>query len=108
MEAERGWKHLRLYSDLNDAYSRDYHAIGDDGGDVPSLNVFTRRDGTIRHFWGGEFTGDSADPGQDPRGAPEMALLPEHSGLRRRRAGRRSGIRKLELLSTLCAEAIRN
>ena len=72
---ERGWKHLKLYSDLNDAYSRDYHAIGHDGGDVPSLNVFTRRDGTIRHFWGGEFTGESADPGQDPRGAPEMAPL---------------------------------
>ncbi len=72
---ERGWKHLRLYSDLNDAYSSDYHAIGHDGGDVPSLNVFTRRDGTIRHFWGGEFTGESADPGQDPRDAPEIAPL---------------------------------
>ena len=72
---ERGWKHLKLYSDLNDNFSRDYHAIGDDGGDIPNLNVFTRRDGKIRHFWGGEFTGESADPGQDPRGAPEMAPL---------------------------------
>src|SRR6185437_7713841 len=27
---ERGWRNLRLYSDLNDAYSRDYFAIAAD------------------------------------------------------------------------------
>jgi predicted dithiol-disulfide oxidoreductase (DUF899 family) len=32
-----------------------------------------RRDGTIRHFWSGEMTGSTADPGQDPRGAPDAA-----------------------------------
>jgi len=72
---ERGWKNLRLYSDLNDAYSRDWFAIAPDGSEVPSLNVFTRRDGTIRHFWSGEMTGPTADPGQDPRGAPDPAPL---------------------------------
>jgi len=72
---ERGWKNLRLFSDLNDNYSRDYHGVLPDGAEVPSLNVFARRDGTIRHFWGGEMTGDSADPGQDARGAPDMAPL---------------------------------
>jgi len=29
--------------------------------------------GTIRHFWAGEMTGSTADPGQDPRGAPDPA-----------------------------------
>jgi hypothetical protein len=29
-------------------------------------------DGTIRHFWGGEMNGALADPGQDPRGAPDL------------------------------------
>jgi predicted dithiol-disulfide oxidoreductase (DUF899 family) len=72
---ERGWRTLRLYSDLNGAYSHDYHARAPDGSDVPALNVFTRRDGTIRHFWGGEMTGETADPGQDPRGAPDPAPL---------------------------------
>jgi predicted dithiol-disulfide oxidoreductase (DUF899 family) len=72
---ERGWKNLRLYSDLNDNYSRDYHGVLPDGSDIPAFNSFTRRDGRIRHFWGGEMTGDSADPGQDPRGAPELAPL---------------------------------
>ena len=67
---ERGWKHLRLYADLNGDYSRDYFGILPDGSEIPSLNVFTRRDGTIRHFWSGEMTGESADPGQDARGTP--------------------------------------
>jgi predicted dithiol-disulfide oxidoreductase (DUF899 family) len=70
---ERGWKNLRLYSDLNDAYSRDYFGILPDGSEIPASNVFTRRDGTIRHFWSGEMT--TADPGQDPRGAPDPAPL---------------------------------
>src|SRR5271156_4747454 len=41
----------------------------------PAFNVFTRRDGTIRHFWSGEMTGSTADPGQAPRGAPDPAPL---------------------------------
>ena len=72
---ERGWKNLQLYTDLDGAYSRDYHGVLPDGSEIPALNVFTRRDGTIRHFWSGEMTGDSADPGQDPRGAPDLAPL---------------------------------
>jgi predicted dithiol-disulfide oxidoreductase (DUF899 family) len=74
-KAERGWRHLRLVSDLNDAYSKDYFGLLPDGSEIPALNVFTRRDGTLRHFWSGEMTGQTADPGQDPRGAPEMAPL---------------------------------
>lgn len=69
---ERGWRHLRLYSDVNGNFTRDYHGIGKEGGDEPSFNVFTRRDGSVRHFWGGEMGMASADPGQDPRGAPDL------------------------------------
>lgn len=69
---ERGWRDLKLYSDINGDYSRDYHGIGEDDSDIPAFNVFTRRDGTIRHFWSGEMGGESADPGQDPRGAPDL------------------------------------
>jgi predicted dithiol-disulfide oxidoreductase (DUF899 family) len=72
---ERGWKNLRLYADLNGNYSRDYFGILPDGSEVPAYNVFTRRDGTIRHFWSGEMTGPTADPGQDPRGAPDLDPL---------------------------------
>jgi predicted dithiol-disulfide oxidoreductase (DUF899 family) len=72
---ERGWRDLRLYSDLNGAYSRDYFGILPNGSEIPAFNVFTRRDGTIRHFWSGEMADVTADPGQDPRGAPDPAPL---------------------------------
>ncbi len=72
---ERGWKSLRLYRDLDGAYSRDYFGLLPDGSEIPAINVFTRRDGSIRHFWSGEMTGPTADPGQDPRGAPDPAPL---------------------------------
>ncbi len=72
---ERGWKNLRLFSDLTGAYSSDYFGVAPDGSDIPALNVFTRRDGTIRHFWAAEMTASTADPGQDPRGAPDPAPL---------------------------------
>lgn len=70
---ERGWKGLPFYSDPG-AFGHDHNAWHDDG-DWPSYDVFTRDpDGTIRHFWGGEL-GGTQDPGQDPRGAPEMSPL---------------------------------
>jgi len=72
---ERGWRDLALYSDVDGRYSRDYHGIGKDGGDDAAFNVFTRRDGSIRHFWSGEMGAESADPGQDPRGAPDLMPL---------------------------------
>ena len=72
---ERGWHHLPLYSDPTGEYSRDYHAIGRGGGDDAAFNVFTRRDGTIRHFWSGEMGEVTADPGEDPRGAPDLMPL---------------------------------
>jgi len=73
---ERGWHYLPLFSDVSGEFSRDYHALTGDGGDDAAFNVFTRRRDvngvTIRHFWGGEMNGASADPGQDPRGAPDL------------------------------------
>jgi len=73
----RGWRHLKLYSDLDGAYSRDYFGMDSAGGDgdQAAFHVFTRRDGTIRHFWGGEMGQETADPGQDARGAPDLMPL---------------------------------
>jgi predicted dithiol-disulfide oxidoreductase (DUF899 family) len=72
---ERGWRDLPLYSDGSGEFSRDYFAIAPDGSDIPGLNVFTRRDGKIRHFWSGEMGSAQSDPGQDPRGAPDLMPL---------------------------------
>jgi predicted dithiol-disulfide oxidoreductase (DUF899 family) len=72
---ERGWRNLRLYSDVDGAYSRDYFGVSPEGSDIPTFNVFTRRDGVIRHFWSDEMTDATADPGQDPRGALDPGAL---------------------------------
>ena len=72
-EKERGWRHLKQYSDVNGNYTRAY--VSADDADVPAFNVFTRRDGTIRHFWSAEMGAETADPGQDPRGAPDLMPL---------------------------------
>jgi predicted dithiol-disulfide oxidoreductase (DUF899 family) len=72
---ERGWHHLPLFSDTSGEFSRDYHGLTEDGGDDAAFNVFTKIGGTIRHFWGGEMNGASSDPGQDPRGAPDLMPL---------------------------------
>jgi len=74
-KAERGWRHLPLYSDADQAFSRDYHAVAPDGSDIPQFLVFSRRDGAIRLFWAGEMGDASRDPGQDPRGAPDLMPL---------------------------------
>lgn len=71
----RGWRHLKLYSDLDGNYSRDYFGVDGNGGDDAAFTVFTRRDGVIRHFWSGEMGSATADPGQDPRGAPDLMPL---------------------------------
>lgn len=70
---ERGWKNLRLYSDTSGDYTRAYVSAED--ADVAAYNVFTRKDGVIRHFCSGEMFAGTADPGQDPRGAPDLMPL---------------------------------
>lgn len=70
---ERGWCNLKVYSDGSGDYTRAY--VDPDDGDAPAFNVFTRRDGTIRHFWAGEMFATPPDPGQDPRGAPDLMPL---------------------------------
>lgn len=69
----RGWTRHRIYSDASGDYTRDY--VSKDDSDLPGYNVFTRHNGTIRHFWAGEMGAGTMDPGQDPRGAPDMDPL---------------------------------
>jgi predicted dithiol-disulfide oxidoreductase (DUF899 family) len=72
-KASRGWTHLKMFSDPSGDYTRDYVSAED--ADMPGYSVFTRKDGQIRHFWSGEMGGGMADPGQDPRGAPDFDPL---------------------------------
>jgi len=64
---ERGWRYLHLLSSAHNTYNADYHGETADGGQIPALNVFVKRDGQIHHTWGSELMFVSPDAGQDPR-----------------------------------------
>ena len=63
----RGWSNLRLLSSAGSGYNRDYHGEAPDGSQLPMLNVFVRRKGAIRHFYGTELLFAKAEPGQNNR-----------------------------------------
>jgi predicted dithiol-disulfide oxidoreductase (DUF899 family) len=70
---QRGFANLPFVSDISGEYTRTY--VNPEDADVPGFSVFTRQGKTIRHFYSGEMSGEMADPGQDPRGAPDLDLL---------------------------------
>ena len=63
----RNWRNLRILSSANNNYNRDYHAETAEGNQLPVLNVFTRRDGKILHFFATELLFLPPEPGQDRR-----------------------------------------
>jgi len=65
--AERGWRHLRLLSSAGTTYNRDYFGEKPDGEQQHMVNVFSRRDGELRHFWGSELRFAPDEPGQHNR-----------------------------------------
>ncbi|MBO9515173.1 MAG: DUF899 domain-containing protein [Variovorax sp.] len=70
---ERGWRHLPLYSSQGNPFNALYAFEDPDAGeDLPAFNVFHRDGAVIRHFWGEEMGMETADPGQDARGAPDL------------------------------------
>jgi predicted dithiol-disulfide oxidoreductase (DUF899 family) len=71
--AQRGFGHLDFYADTCGDYTRAYVSRTD--ADIPGLSVFVRREGALRHFYSGEMSGEMSDPGQDPRGAPDLDPL---------------------------------
>jgi len=70
---QRGLANLPFVSDPSGDYTRTY--VNPEDADVPGFSVFTRQGKTIRHFYSGEMSGEMSDPGQDPRGAPDLDLL---------------------------------
>jgi predicted dithiol-disulfide oxidoreductase (DUF899 family) len=70
---QRGFANLPFVSDISGEYTCTY--VNPEDADVPGFSVFTRQGKTIRHFYSGEMSGEMADPGQDPRGAPDLDLL---------------------------------
>lgn len=72
---ERGWRDLDFVQTVGDDYARDLGLLQADGSESPALIVFQRDGNTVRLFWASEMTREMADPGQDPRDAPDIASL---------------------------------
>jgi predicted dithiol-disulfide oxidoreductase (DUF899 family) len=64
---ERGWRNLRFASSAGTSFNRDYGGEDAEVGEWPALNVFTRRNGRIYHFYASEMLFTKPDPGQDMR-----------------------------------------
>lgn len=72
---ERGWQALDFLQLAGDDYARDFRLLNADGGENPALAVFKKSGNGVRLFWKSEMTSEMADPGQDPRDAPDIASL---------------------------------
>ena len=64
---------LPFFSDTAGDYTRIY--VNADDADIPGFTVFRIQGGKIHHFYSSEMSGAMADPGQDPRGAPDLDPL---------------------------------
>jgi len=63
----RGWRNLRLLSSAGTSYNRDYHGENEKGAQMPMMNVFVKRAGKVRHFYGSELLYAPEDKGQNAR-----------------------------------------
>jgi predicted dithiol-disulfide oxidoreductase (DUF899 family) len=70
---QRGLANLNFVSDGSGEYTRSY--VSSEDADIPGFAVFTRPDGRVRHFYSSEMNQKMADPGQDPRGGPDLDPL---------------------------------
>ena len=72
---ERGWKNLTFVQTIGDDWARDLGLLNDDGTENPGFWVFRKAGDAVRLFWSSAQGADTADPGQDPRDAPDIASL---------------------------------
>ena len=72
---ERGWRDLDFVQTVGDDYARDIGVLKDDGSEWAAIIVFKRDGDKVLLFWSAGMTPEMADPGQDPRQAPDIASL---------------------------------
>src|SRR5262245_49439311 len=73
--AERGWHDLTFVQTVGDDYARDLGLLDAEGNESPALVVYRKDVDQVRVFYSAEMPMDAADPGQDPRTAPDVAPL---------------------------------
>jgi predicted dithiol-disulfide oxidoreductase (DUF899 family) len=73
--AERGWKHLEFVQAVGDSYAKDLGLLDDEGNELAAIIVYQRKGDEVRLFYAAEMPFEAADPGEDPRTAPDIAPL---------------------------------
>lgn len=73
--AERGWQHLEFVQTVGDAYAKDLGILDDKGNEGAAITIYQRKGNEVRLFYAAEMPPGAADPGQDPRTAPDIAPL---------------------------------
>ncbi len=84
----RGWSNISLVSAEKTEYLRDYNCQTDESDStlLPIMNVFTKTDDGIFHFWGSEMRGNSVDMvwpywnlmDMTPEGRPDELMPPQN------------------------------
>lgn len=72
---ERGWRDIDFVQTVGDDYANDLGLIRPDGFENPALTIYRKDGDTIRLFWASEMAEEMADPGEDPRDAPDLGVL---------------------------------
>jgi len=72
---QRGWRDLNFVQTIGDDYANDLGLLNPDGSENPALTVYRRDGEQVRLFWASGMRREMADPGQDPRDAPDIASL---------------------------------
>ncbi|WP_232495509.1 DUF899 family protein [Novosphingobium kaempferiae] len=72
---ERGWRNLDFVETVGDDYAHDLGVLTPEGDEYPALVVYQRDGDAVRAFYSAEMPAEAADPGQDPRTAPDIASL---------------------------------
>lgn len=72
---ERGWRDLEFVETVGDDYASFFNALNDDGSENPVMAVYTKDNDDVRLFWSAQMPMEAADPGQDPRGGPDLQNL---------------------------------
>ncbi len=57
---------------VGDDYAKFFDALNPDGSENPVMATYVKEGDQVRLFWSAEMPMDAADPGQDPRGGPEI------------------------------------
>ena len=73
--AERGWRDLDFVQTVGDDYAMDLGILTPEGDEYAAIVVYQKDGDRVRVFYAAEMPAEAADPGQDPRTAPDVAPL---------------------------------